>query len=503
MKKHIIFYSAFGESMASVSKYLCINKKINILNRLALFIGLIFAVSIVTGSFAFAYANRVVEKIVVEAGETFPDIDSFLIGKDKSAYFVTDINEIDLNQVKEYLVIINIGGEPYMSTLKVKDTILPKAEGVTKDVWLGEKVDPRSLVKNLEDETRVEIKYLSEPDISTLGEKKVNLVLTDEGGNKALISSFLNVKKDINPPVVALKEVHKYLGQKLDEFDFIKRFTDESSVKINFVARPDMTKIGEQEIALRFRDSGGNIVVAKTRLFLEEDTAPPVILEKEKLSIFEGESIDYNKGIEVLDNSGEIPNLSVDASAVNPYVAGRYKVIYTAVDKAGNVTDYKRDVLVKLKAHKYVDEGMLAIKATEVLKSIINDDMSDNQKIVSIYNWVKKSLVYKAETETDDEVLGAYYGIVKGEGDCFVYYSTTRFLLTLAQIDNVKVEKEGGGHYWNLVKCEGGYCHLDTTPFISGEEFILLTDNELKKISERNSGSHRYNKSLYSEILIK
>lgn len=66
------------------------------------------------------------------------------------------------------------------------------------------------------------------------------------------------------------------------------------------------------------------------------DTIAPV-LQVEPLQVRLGERPNYRAEVTVSDNSGKV-SLSIDSSQVDLNRGGRYKVIYTATDSAGNAT---------------------------------------------------------------------------------------------------------------------------------------------------------------------
>ena len=97
---------------------------------------------------------------------------------------------------------------------------------------------------------------------------------------------------------------------------------------------------------------------------------------------------------------------------------------------------------------------------------------------------------------------GAYEGLLKKEGDCFVYAATAKELLTIAGIPNIDIVKstKNPSHYWNLVYIEDGWYHFDTTPRKDKSEFFLLTDAELEDYSSKHRNTHCFDRSLYPEI---
>ena len=116
--------------------------------------------------------------------------------------------------------------------------------------------------------------------------------------------------------------------------------------------------------------------------------------------------------------------------------------------------------------------------------------MTERERLWAIYAWSVANLRYTAYADKTDVVAAAYYGFRNGRGDCFVYYAVTRFLLTRAGIENLEIHRDNPEkpHFWNLVKFEGNWYHLDTCPHYAAHPLtcFLLTDAEVKAYSENH-----------------
>lgn len=71
------------------------------------------------------------------------------------------------------------------------DTIAPKADPVEVIALMNEKVRVIDFIDNVIDATDVDVSFISEPDTSAPGEKKVKIALEDKGGNINIIESKL------------------------------------------------------------------------------------------------------------------------------------------------------------------------------------------------------------------------------------------------------------------------------------------------------------------------
>jgi len=314
-------------------------------------------------------------------------------------------------------------------------------------------------------------------------------------GNKTYRSK-LEIKDTIPPGAMAVnREIPS--GRALAAEDFVKHITDATQVAVSFGSQPDFTSPGEREVTILLEDLGGNVTEKKAVLTVLEDNEPPRIIGAHDRTVYIGDRVSYRRDVTVIDNLDEYAVLDIDSSAVNLKREGSYPVIYTASDVSGNVTTKTVTFTVEEKPEDYVDQDELDKLVDEVLAGIINDEMTQRDKAKAIYNWTKYKIGYIDYPDMGDWVKAAYHGIKNRRGDCFVYYSTAQALLTRAGIENQRVVKTGGGHYWNLVNCGDGWYHFDTTPRRGGGEFFMLTDAQLEEYSRKNNNSHVWDRSKY------
>lgn len=247
------------------------------------------------------------------------------------------------------------------------------------------------------------------------------------------------------------------------------------------------------------------------------DVTPPVINGVHELTVEAGGNISYKSGVSAYDDrDGEIP-FTVDNSAVNLNIPGDYPVIYSAADSAGNRAQEETILHVistdppkapkqpapETPAPEMPDrETAVYAMADEILGQIITAGMSQYQQAEAIYWWVHGNISYVDTSEKDDWVKAAYTGLSTRRGDCFVYASVSKAMLTRAGIPNMDIAKIPTGtlHYWNLIDIGEGWHHFDTTRRMDGATFFYLTDAELMEYSNAHNRSHAYDKSLYPAI---
>lgn len=159
---------------------------------------------------------------------------------------------------------------------------------------------------------------------------------------------------------------------------------------------------------------------------------------------------------------------------------------------------------ISAEASAYTQER-LEEAVSSTLAEIIQDGMTDVEKARAIFDFAHDSIRYTGDSDKSDWQAGAYEGLTKRQGDCFTYYAVSRALLTAAGIDNLEVTRVGGptSHYWNLIRCGGGWYHFDATPrsskmppFVS----FLFTDREAADYTEKAGRNYyTFDGSLYPE----
>ncbi len=146
-----------------------------------------------------------------------------------------------------------------------------------------------------------------------------------------------------------------------------------------------------------------------------------------------------------------------------------------------------------------------------IIKDIINDNMSDEEKIKAIHDYIINNTKYDEEranivkSGTYDTLLHssntAYGALFNGKAICGGYTDTMALFLDKLGFKNYKISTNS--HIWNVVYINGDWKHLDLTwddPVTNtGEDileynFFLISDEELEN---KNTSQHNYDKSIY------
>lgn len=337
---------------------------------------------------------------------------------------------------------------------------------------------------------------MSQIDMSHVGEHEITLKA--KGKER---TSTLKVVDTVAPTAEAKTEpVLIDLGGEGDASQLLASYVDATDVTCTFKEEPDLSKTGIIPVTVVLTDEGGNTAEVDAQLEVIDDTEAPVIDGVAPLTGFIGDPISYKSEITVTDNCDPGVELKVDNSEVNPEQAGTYTVRYSATDRAGNVSQAETTITIKEKPENYVEPDEVYALADGVLAQITTDDMTLKQKARAIYDWTRQNVGYIDTSDKESWTNGAYQGFTEGQGDCFVFFSTSKALLTRAGIPNLDVVKSDtshSSHYWSLIDCGDGWYHFDTTPRYGGGSFFMLTDAEILAYSEAHRNSHIFDRSLY------
>lgn len=362
---------------------------------------------------------------------------------------------------------------------------------------------------------------LSNVTFNVPGTYEVSVYFTGTDGVTKTYVSKITVK-DTTPPVGTPVDVTLNIGEKADVLLFVRDVVDVTDVSLSFVKAPDTKKAGQQSVTLKLRDKGGNETLLNSILTVIDpssgatpvpqvtpeptptpyvDDVPPVIEGAQDINVYVGDSVSYKKGVTVTDNSGEEPELVIDNSQVKLNEIGRYPVFYSATDSTGNKTTVTVYVTVEEKPddNKY-SEATVKRRAAKIVDEIITPGMSETEKCVAIYKYVRNHMGYKESKDMDDVNKAAFIAMTDGIGDCYIYYSLTKVILDAAGLENqmVYIERANGTHhYWCLVHISSGWYHFDTVPRKAGGDFCLLTDAEILAYSKKHSSSHAFDQSKY------
>ena len=503
--------------------------------------------------------KRVYKECSVEAGTPVSASDFVRFKKDKkSAAFQYGTSAYDVCVPGEYPITIQIGKKTYSSKLVVTDTVAPQISASPKSTMFGIPLSAEEFVVSMDDQTACTVGFQTEPDFEHVGMQDITLTCRDLGGNISTATTQLQVigiypevtreagsKKpdvgsfafgekdatlltplstikmdqpgdytiafsvdgiryesvlhllDTTPPTAKGIDYEGFACYPKNPEDLLENIVDATEVKAEFVEDPRWNEAGERDVKIRLTDNGGNEAVFTSHINLKTDDEAPVISGTKDISVITGQAIAYKDRVSVTDNADPDITFTVDNSEVDLNKEGTYSVIYSAQDKAGNKTEVKIKVTVVYRPYTEDDVWELCDK---ILANLINDSMTDKQKVEAIFNWVDWTITYKGHAEKVSWVQGAYDGLKNHIGDCFTIASTCHALYTRAGFETFMIERYPityAQHFWNAVKIDGVWYHCDALTKEDGTRFFMWTSSQMKQYSQTHRGYHSYDESRY------
>ncbi|MCF0136418.1 MAG: transglutaminase domain-containing protein [Lachnospiraceae bacterium] len=244
------------------------------------------------------------------------------------------------------------------------------------------------------------------------------------------------------------------------------------------------------------------------------DHTPPVFSGVQDRVVTVGSTVLYKEGVTAYDDfDGEI-RFTVDISEVNENEAGTYTVSYLATDSSGNeVQETAEFTFVKpdgdMQAISWKNSGFdkdeLPILVESIYAGICTENMTDEEKIWTIYHWIQEHIIYQLEfNEHEDLELEAVAGLHRRWGDCFTHAALATVMLNRVGCDTLLVERKSsygyGEHYWIMFQFEGEWYHMDASPVGKrgyGHDICFFTDQQLMEWSEKHYWYYEWDLDAY------
>ena len=207
------------------------------------------------------------------------------------------------------------------------------------------------------------------------------------------------------------------------------------------------------------------------------------------------------------DDIKEIINgdtLGVINNYIHPY--NSYETFNIAVNNFDVVT-----ISVE-KNYTESEKRVINSKIVEIKNKIINNKMTDYEKIKAFHDYIVKNTRFNEEEakliENSEKANltshKAFAVFNNGTGVCGGYSDALAIFLNFLEIDNFKISTTN--HVWNAVYINGKWQHVDVTwddPVVSDGSEILLYDYFMistDKLLSLDTQKHNFNKNLYSEF---
>ena len=323
------------------------------------------------------------------------------------------------------------------------------------EIELGTSID--KIEEIIKEETKMDlVNDISELDLSSVGTYQI--LVTKKNKNKTI-----NIKiVDTTAPELVVQDLEIYNDEEIPEME--KFIVSVSDLSANVKTRMIKTKEEKEynEYTIEATDQYGNKTAKKVKLTIKEDVTGPVFSGLSDLSVKKGAKIDYKKGVSAVDEKEGTVEFTYDNSSVNLTKSGIYYVTYRAVDSKGNKTESKRKITV--------DHSEEDIK---VLVSQIASTLSDDPE--ELRDYCRNKIKYSLNSGGDDPL---WYGLTNKQGNCYVHAMCFQALLNEKGIENQLIWVTNKTHYWNLVKINGVWRHMDSTPDRNHRKISIMTDKQ-------------------------
>ena len=329
-----------------------------------------------------------------------------------------DDADVDLTMPGEYSVDYSVtdlaGNEATASiTVTVVDNAAPMIEGIMGMEFVMGAAAPNYLAgvtatDNVDGDLTASIVVDSSAvDLEEPGLYEVTYQVTDAAGNMSPVyTAYLQVKRfaddaDAVPPVISGQANVEFTIGVSDAPDYLAGVTAEDNLDGDVTAdivvddsAVDLTTPGTYIVTYSVEDSIENEGTAQITVTVSLETEAPVISGIRILEVYQGSNPDYTLGLEVSDNvsSLDLDDIVVDDSAVDLAVAGRYTVVFTLEDDAGNMVTEETEIVVAVRPINLTPDT----NATYRLSTSGTDNLNPYSETLAtastLYGWITDSL---------------------------------------------------------------------------------------------------------------
>ncbi len=519
------------------------NKKAGKISASKIVISICLIIALVEGAYGgyllFEKYKKKFKSIEVEIGTTEKvTMNDFL--KDpkyaENSQLITNLDEVDYSKVGQYQVVLKHEDREEEVTLKLIDTTPPEVKFKNIDKYIDYKIVADDFIEEKTDLSEMTAEVIEPPELNEFKDYDVNVVVKDKYGNETTNICKLSIKwikdeflmekghvltkedllynaeidsnlidanrlkeisnspigdyqittnkdgiekvttvkiTDLTPPTLTLKNVTIYDDEKISGKEaFIVSATDASGeVTTTMKTQINYSKLGTQEIVIEAVDKYNNKTEKTAILTRQKDTVGPVISGLSTITVRKGATINYEQGVSAKDAKDGASSFTVDSSSVNTSVAGTYYATYTSSDTKGNKTTTKRKIVVN---HDQADVDAL-------VKSIASG-LSSN--VEQIRDYCRNKITYGHSYGDGDPI---WYGFNNWTGNCYVHAECFQALLRAKGYETQMIWVTNKTHYWNLVKINGVWRHMDSTPDRNHRKISIMTDEQrLSTLSGRD-----------------
>lgn len=216
---------------------------------------------------------------------------------------------------------------------------------------------------------------------------------------------------------------------------------------------------------------------------------------------------DYNDCIEDVN---EITSKDTTLSYINNFIKtfNTYNRIYVNINSFGRVN------INVVKIYNDLDAKRIEEKVNELYPTIVKDNMSIEEKIKAVHDYIIGNTVYdkeRADQIKREEALDeahpsntAVGPLFTGKAICGGYTDVMALFLDKMGVRNIKVASEN--HIWNAVYINGEWKHIDLTwddpVVINGSDTIIHNYFlvSTKELLEKPDDQHNFDQNVFKEL---
>lgn len=410
----------------------------------------------------------IIPDLVLEIGQKLEMEDLLTCTERKDSILSQDWLDM-LNQapVGEYTFESHYGEHIQICTVTIQDTLAPVLEVQDLTAFLGQSLSAEDFISSISDGSGVyELTTSPIPSTDAVGSHTITFHAVDGSGNAVEKQVQLHIIEDNEPPVFSgVNTLHTDLGEE-PSYKSGVRATDNQDGNVSFsydASSVDFMQLGTYYVTYSTTDRAGNRASIKRKVVVDPDATGPKFSGLSDLTVEKNSSPDFETGVLAHDGyDGDVP-FTFDTTNLDITKAGTYIITYTAQDNTGNATTARRKVIVN------VDSSDVAALVTKVAAGLSADPEA-------IRNYVRKSIDYNSNWGGDYPV---WYGLTTKTGNCYVHALCFQALLREKGFETKLIWCEDKTHYWNLVKIDGQWKHMDSTPgFSLHMRYSIMNDEQ-------------------------
>ena len=279
-----------------------------------------------------------------------------------------------------------VGNSSKAKQITVKDSTAPTFSGVEdKTISAGISFDAKAGVKakdNVDGDLTGKIEISGTVNVKAPGEYKVKYNVSDKAGNTTQAERKITVKDNTAPIFSGIEDKTISVGTSFDAKAGVKakdNVDGDLTAKIGVSGTVNSQKSGKYTLTYNVTDKAGNKAEVKRIVVVVEETKP-FFQHIDNLTIAAGSSFNSLSNVKATDKEdGDLTKSIKVAGTVNTKRPGKYTLVYTVTDKAGNKVEAKRMVTVADKTKPVLQNvGSTTIAAGSKFNAMTNVKAIDN-----------------------------------------------------------------------------------------------------------------------------